>query len=288
MLVWSMATMSTVSLAFDLEKVPLRAVDPHVTEVVVPVEPFEFPLKEVFERTNGTVEELINRDAPETEDAEGDEDEDVEDGGDGGDAGEKPKESKSSGRDKPELLHYSEGVAPDEVIYANDVGDEVKLDSKGRAYPVGSDGRTLMPSKKPSRYITPEEWKREDIAREEAEEEDWIAKRKGKKDKKEKKAKKEKKDKKKKEPDERAPKEMGAGLKPWVDQKRKPGHLGVRIKLPQAPLLLMMKSQLMVMDPLMMNGWNGKYLLASMRDQAMSHQTDLSIHMKHWYALRKM
>lgn len=47
MLVWSMATMSTVSLAFDLEKVPLRAVDPHVTEVVVPVE----PLKEVFERT---------------------------------------------------------------------------------------------------------------------------------------------------------------------------------------------------------------------------------------------
>lgn len=222
----------------------------------------------------------MNRDAPETEDAEGDEDEDGEDGGDGGDAEEKPKES---------------GVASDEVIYANDVGDEVKLNSKGRAYPVGSDGRKLIPSKRPSRYITPEEWKREaltkaadDIAREEVEEEDWIAKRKGKKDKKEKKAKKEKKDKKKKEPDERAPKEMGACLKPWVDQKRKLGHLGVRIKLPQVPLLPMMKFQLMVMDPLMMNGWNGKNLLASMRGQAMSHQTDLSIHMKHWYSLRKM
>ena len=47
MLVWSMATMSTINLPFDLEKVPLRAIDPHVTEVVVMVEPIEFP----FERS---------------------------------------------------------------------------------------------------------------------------------------------------------------------------------------------------------------------------------------------
>lgn len=67
MLVWSLATTSTVSLAFDLEKVPLRVVDPHVTEVVVPVEPFEFLLKKVYKKTNGTVEGLRNRDTPETE-----------------------------------------------------------------------------------------------------------------------------------------------------------------------------------------------------------------------------
>ena len=37
MLVWSLEIMSTLTLAFDLEKVPLRAVDPHITEVVVMV-----------------------------------------------------------------------------------------------------------------------------------------------------------------------------------------------------------------------------------------------------------
>ena len=50
MLVWSMSVMSTVKLAFDLEKVPLRLVDPHITEVVVPVVPFEFPLKAEYEK----------------------------------------------------------------------------------------------------------------------------------------------------------------------------------------------------------------------------------------------
>ena len=75
-----------------------------------------------------------------------------------------------------------------------------------------------MPSKRPARYITPEEWKKmslkereastkaaDDIAREEVEEEDRIVKKKSKKDKKEKK---EKKDKKKRESDEIAMKEM--------------------------------------------------------------------------------
>ena len=72
-----------------------------------------------------------------------------------------------------------------------------------------------MPSKRPSRYITPEEWKKmslkereastkavDDIAREEVEEEDRIAKTKNTKEKKE------KKDKKKKKSDEEGAKEM--------------------------------------------------------------------------------
>ena len=80
--------MSTLTLAFDLEKVPLRAVDPHITEVVTMVEPIEFPLKETYEKTNGTIEGLRNRDDPEIEDDVEDEhggDDDDEDGDDGGD-----------------------------------------------------------------------------------------------------------------------------------------------------------------------------------------------------------
>ena len=115
---------------------------------------------------------------------------------------------------KPKLLHYSEGIASDGVVYVNDIGDEVKLDSRGRPYRVGSDGRKLMPSKRPARYVTPEEWKAmsmrereisakaaDDVAREEVEEEDKAARRKSKKKKKEEKKekKKSKKDKKKKD-----------------------------------------------------------------------------------------
>ena len=222
MLVWSLEVMSTLTLAFDMEKVPLRATDPHASEVVNPVEPFEFPLKEPYEKTNGTVEGLRNRDNPELDDED---EEGIDDGDDGddndGDDDKKPKEPKPISGDKPELLHYSEGVASDGVIYVNDLGDEVKLDSKGRAYRVGSDGRKMMPSKRPSRYITPEEWKKmslkereasskaaDDIAREEVEEEDKAERRKSKKEKKDKDKKKEKKDKKKKKDDEDGLKEM--------------------------------------------------------------------------------
>ena len=163
MLVWSLEMMSTLSLAFDMEKVPLRAVDPHITEVVVIVEPIEFPLKEIYEKTNGTIEGLRNRDDPEIEDdVEGeldDDDEDDDNGDDDGGEGKKKSEPKKVDEGKPVLLHYSEGIASDGVVYVNDLGDEVKLDSRGRPYRVGSDGRKLMPSKRPSRYITPEEWK---------------------------------------------------------------------------------------------------------------------------------
>ena len=215
MLVWSLEIMSTLTLAFDLEKVPLRAVDPHVTEVCTMVEPIEFPLKETYEKTNGTVEGLRNRDDPGIEDNIEDEhegDDDDEDGDDGGDK--KREKSMKVDEAKPKLLHYSEGIASDGVVYVNDIGDEVKLDSRGRPYRVGSDGRKLMPSRRPARYVTPEEWKAmsmrereisakaaDDVAREEVEEEDKAARRKSKKKKKEEKKekKKSKKDKKKKD-----------------------------------------------------------------------------------------
>ena len=216
MLVWSLEVMSTLTLAFDLEKVPLRAVDPHITEVVTMVEPIEFPLKETYEKTNGTIEGLRNRDDPEieddVEDEHGGDDDDDGDGDDGGDK--KKKKSMRADEAKPKLLHYSEGIASDGVVYVNDIGDEVKLDSRGRPYRVGSDGRKLMPSKRPARYITPEEWKAmsmrereisakaaDDVAREEVEEEDKAARRKSKKKKKDEKKekKKSKKDKKKKD-----------------------------------------------------------------------------------------
>ena len=200
MLVWSMATMSTINLPFDLEKVPLRAIDPHVTEVVVMVEPIEFPLKDLYEKTNGTIEGLRDRDNDEIEDEdEGDEGDDHDDGDDGKDS--KPSIKEREKKDEPKLLHYLEGIASDGIIYyVNDIGDEVKLDSKGRPYRVGNDGRKLMPSKRPVGYVTPEEWAKmsakekeastraaDEIAREEVEKEDRAAKKKKKKSKKEKK-----------------------------------------------------------------------------------------------------
>ena len=200
MLVWSMATMSTINLPFDLEKVPLRAIDPHVTEVVVMVEPIEFPLKDLYEKTNGTIEGLRDRDNDEIEDEEedeGDEGDDHDDGDDG--KGSKPSVKERDKKDEPKLLHYSEGIASDGIIYINDIGDEVKLDSKGRPYRVGNDGRKLMPPKRLVGYVTPEEWAKmsakekeastkaaDEIAREEVEKEDRAAKNK-KKSKKEKK-----------------------------------------------------------------------------------------------------
>ena len=98
----------------------MRAIDPHITEVVVPVEPYEFPLKEIYEKTNGTIEGLRGRGSPEIEDGDGDEDEEVTkkpmmmgketDG---------PKILTEDDEGAPRLLHYSEGIASDGVIYVN-------------------------------------------------------------------------------------------------------------------------------------------------------------------------
>ena len=245
MRVWSMSVMSTIIPSFDLEKVPLRLIDPHLTEVAILVEPIEFPMKIEYERVNGTIGGLKNRDDPEIEDQDEDEDDDKGDDDDG--KGDKPKELKELDAEVPKLLHYSEGVASDGIIYINDFGEEVKLDSKGRAYKVGSDGRKLMPSKRPARYITPEEWKKmslkereastkaaDDIAREEVEEEDRITKKKSKKDKKEKK---EKKDKRKKESREEAIKEMEDMFDALAESEAEARSSGSKDKAAPSPYL---------------------------------------------------
>ena len=106
------------------------------------VEPSNFPLKETYEKTNGTIEGLRNRDDHGMEDDIEDEHEDDDDDGDGDDGGDKKKKkSMKVDEAKPRLLHYSEGIASDGVVYVNGHWDEVKLDSRGRPYRVGSGGR---------------------------------------------------------------------------------------------------------------------------------------------------
>ena len=236
----------------------------HTTEVAIIVEPIEFPLKEIYEKTNGTIEGLRNRDDPgikdDIEDEHGDDDDD-NDGDDGG----KKKKQKSMRVDeaKPELLHYSEGIASDGIVYVNDIGDEVKLDSRGRPYRVGSDGRKLMPSKRPARYITPEEWKAmsmrereisaraaDDVPREEVEEEDKAAKKKSKKKKDEKKEKKKSKKDKRKDVVDRDPgvRIWKICLKPRPDRKLRRDPLKTETKPLRRLTFPRMKCRLMVRD----------------------------------------
>ena len=216
---------------------------------------------------------MRDRGESEIEDEKGGEDEDGTDDDDCGGDGKKPKEPKISGKWKPELLHYSEGVASDGIIYVNDVGGEVKLDFKGRAYRVGSDGRKLMPSKRPSRYITPEEWKKmslkereastkaaDNIAREEVKEEDRAGKKKSKKDKKERKGKK------KKKSDEEGEKEMEDMLEVLAKSEAEATASGSDDKAAPGPSLTDDEVSTDGAHPptnpmhIMMSGWNGKSL----------------------------
>ena len=125
-------------------------------------------MKIEYEKVNGTIGGLKNRDDPEIEDQDEDEDKGDDKGDDDDGKDDKPKGLKELGAEEPKLLSYSEGVASDGIIYVNDSGEEVKLDSRGRAYKVGSDGRKLMPSKRPARYVTPEEWKKMSLKEREA------------------------------------------------------------------------------------------------------------------------
>ena len=160
-----------------------------------------------------------------------------------------------------------------------------------------------MPSKRPSRYITPEEWKKmslkereasskaaDDIAREEVEEEDKAERRKSKKEKKDKDKKKEKKDKKKKKDDEDGLKEMVDAFDALAkNHLKKLGHLETRIRLSPVPILPMMRFPLMVKGcrttptHIMKNGWSGRNSLANRKDRSQANQTIPNIIMKHWY-----
>ena len=49
----------------------------------------------------------------------------------------------------------------DGKIYLNDDDDEAcKIDKRGVPYKVGSDGRRILPSRRPIHRYTPEEWKK--------------------------------------------------------------------------------------------------------------------------------
>ena len=66
-------------------------------------------------------------------------------------------EDKDAVDDVADLPHVSTGKAKDGIIYRNDLGNTVKLDVRGRAYPVGADGFRTMKTTRPAGF-TPEEW----------------------------------------------------------------------------------------------------------------------------------
>ena len=87
MLVWNLHAFKKVNLAFNCEKIPLSLQRPNVTERVEQASPITFPLKDEYEKLNGTLEgmnTIDDRDGrPEIEDMIGDEYHDDDDG-DGG------------------------------------------------------------------------------------------------------------------------------------------------------------------------------------------------------------
>ena len=67
------------------------------------------------------------------------------------------KEEKDAVEDVADLPHVSTRKAKDGIIYRNDLGKTVKLDARGRPYPVGEDGFRTMKPTRPAGF-TPEEW----------------------------------------------------------------------------------------------------------------------------------
>ena len=61
---------------------------------------------------------------------------------------------------EPSHLHWGSGVKGDGKIYLNDDGEACKIDKRGVPYKVGSDGRRILPSRRPIHRYTPEAWKK--------------------------------------------------------------------------------------------------------------------------------
>ena len=159
-------------------------------------EPLEFPCKAEYERINVTIEglkvkdrldgnsELLPPPPPDDDDDEND------DGGDGGGQpsskvplgksegeleaerllGEIPMRMGPPGIDKPAHPdldipeggpeHYPIGKAGDGIVYLNDDGEWVKLNSRGHPYRIDERGhRRISSTTRPSKY-TPEEWRK--------------------------------------------------------------------------------------------------------------------------------
>ena len=189
MLVWNLHDFKKVNLAFNCEKVPMSLQRPNVTERVELVLPITFPLKDEYERLNGTLEgmnTIDDRDGrPDIGDMIGDEDHGGEDDGDeyepteigdedyhdDGDDHPPPEGKSSSAKPDEKVIppkrdildehpdHYSYGSAGDGFIYHDDDGNWVKLDKLGRMYRVDKkDGRRIVKTTRPKEF-TPEEWK---------------------------------------------------------------------------------------------------------------------------------
>ncbi len=191
MLVWNLQGFAKANLAFNCEKIPMSLQRPHVTERVELELPITFPLKDEYEKLNGTLEginTITDRDGrPDVDDMIEDEDDrDDDDHSDeyeatepgdwdppGDDDGGPPpdargsKDTRGEERDMPpkrDILdehpdHYTYGKAGDGHIYHDDDGNWVKIDKLGRTYRVDKkDGRRIVKSTRPKEF-TPEEWK---------------------------------------------------------------------------------------------------------------------------------
>lgn len=141
--------------------------------------PISFPLKDEFEKLNGTrggMNIIADRDGrPDVDDMIDDErdvdeedyspeplwDENQDDDDDGGPpppAG-KSLDKKSESADVHHPIHHTYGSAGDGIICHDDEGQWVKLDKLGRPYPVdGRDGRRIVKTTR-TKEFTPEEWK---------------------------------------------------------------------------------------------------------------------------------
>lgn len=147
-----MISRSKVNLAFDCEKVPMSLQQPHITERVELELPISFPLKDEYEKLNGTLEGMniiADRDGrPDVDDMIDDErdvdeedyapeplwDENQDDDDDGGPpppAG-KSLDKKSESADVHHPIHHTYGSAVDGIICHDDEGQWVKLDKLGK------------------------------------------------------------------------------------------------------------------------------------------------------------
>ena len=196
--VWALCDWTKQNLAYDAGKPIAKLRTPHYTEKVELKEPLEFPCKAEYERINVTIEGLKVKDRldgnsemlpPPPPD---DDDDNDDDGGDGGgQPSSKVPPDKSEGELEAERLlgrfdsparmgppgidkpahpdlaipeggpeHYSAGKAGDGIVYLNDDGEWVKLNSRGHPYRIDERGRRRISSTtRPSKY-SPEEWRK--------------------------------------------------------------------------------------------------------------------------------
>ena len=222
-LCWELTDFANQNLGYDTLKPKKALLRPRITEKVVLHHPLTFPLKEMYEYMNTTLEGLREKDRLHGEpfhlDELGDDDDDDDDskpdddgkpdqrelGGEGGsriqelidrindpaydkyrnavddddntpsildevpdphslDADNKADGPEPSSSDGKKLESHLKGKPGDNVIYEDQWGDPCKIDSKGRTYKVGEDGRRLLkPSLRP-KEISPEDWQRMPIA----------------------------------------------------------------------------------------------------------------------------